>query len=77
LFVDCDRSERRAHLRTWPPFALNAREPPVEIEDEIAPRALINRRVDVDPELDRLRSDRRFRNRSLLVRREHGPMLVA
>jgi hypothetical protein len=32
------------------PLALNAREPPVEIEDEIAPRALINRRVDVDPE---------------------------
>jgi hypothetical protein len=58
------------------PFALNTNEVVPAPEDEIASRSVVDRLVDIDAELDRCGGNRRFRNRTLLVRGEHEPMLV-
>ena len=59
------------------PLALDANEPPAELEDEVVPETLVYRSGNGDAELDRGSDYRCFRDRPLLGRREHLPMLVA
>ena len=62
--IDDDVTHERA------PLALDTDKPAVEIEDEVVAVAVRERLEHADAELDRRVDDRRFRDRSLLIRRQ-------
>jgi hypothetical protein len=53
------------------PLALNSKERPIRSEQEIPPKAVVHRPVNMHAQPHRLGDDRRLRDRPLLVRGQH------